>query len=136
MGNILKKIVLSFLILSSWLFAAVTNEEASQRLLDSKMPIVDIRTPGEWRETGLLKGSIPIMLFDEKGNYDLRVFLEKLNSAVDTKKPFAIICRTGSRTSVLAPFLSQKLNYDVINIKSGIVYAKHLKLPILPYQSH
>lgn len=132
----MKKIVLSLLMISASLFAAITNEEASQNLINSNIPIVDIRTPGEWKETGLLKGSIPIMLFDEKGNYDLKDFLEKLNGAVDTKKPFAIICRTGSRTSVLAPFLSQKLNYDVINIKSGIVYAKQLKLPILPYQSH
>ncbi|MDQ1244776.1 MAG: hypothetical protein QG565_1116 [Campylobacterota bacterium] len=123
-------------MVSASLFAAITNEEASQQLINSNIPIVDIRTPGEWKETGLLKGSIPIMLFDEKGNYDLKDFLAKLNNAVDTKKPFAIICRTGSRTSVLAPFLSQKLNYDVINIKSGIVYAKQLKLPILPYQAH
>lgn len=132
----MKKIALSLLLVSASLFAAITNEEASEKLISSNVPIVDIRTPGEWKETGLLKGSIPIMLFDEKGNYDLKDFLEKLNKVVDTKKQFAIICRTGSRTSVLAPFLSQKLNYDVINIKSGIVYAKQLKLPILPYQAH
>lgn len=130
----LKKILLSLLLVGSCLFASVKDEEASQVLLDSKIPIVDIRTPSEWKETGLLQGSIPIMLFDEKGKYDLNDFLDKLNSAVDTKKPFAIICRTGSRTKILAQFLSQKLNYEVINIKSGIVYAKSLKLPILPYQ--
>jgi rhodanese-related sulfurtransferase len=126
----LKKTILSLLLLSTWLFATVKNEEASQALLDSKIPIVDIRTPAEWRETGLLKGSIPIMFFDEKGNYDINDFLQKLNSAVDTKKPFAIICRTGSRTRILASFLSQKLNYDIINIKRGILYAKYLKLDI------
>jgi len=130
----LKKILLSLIILSVSLFATITNKEATLQLIDSGIPIVDIRTPGEWKETGLLKGSIPIMLFDERGNYDLKLFLEQLNSAVDTKKPFAIICRTGSRTVILANFLSQKLNYDVINIKSGIVYAKYMKLPILPYK--
>lgn len=130
----MKKILLSLLLVGSWLFASVKDEEASQALLNSKIPIVDIRTPSEWKETGLLQGSIPIMLFDEKGQYDLNDFLQKLNSAVDTKKPFAIICRTGSRTKILASFLSQKMNYDVVNIKSGILYAKHLKLPILPYQ--
>ncbi len=130
----MKKLLLLSLLLASSLFATITNQEASQQLLDSKTPIVDIRTPSEWKETGLLQGSIPIMLFDEKGNYDLKVFLEKLNQSVDTKKPFAIICRTGSRTSILAQFLSQKLNYDVINIKSGIVYAKRLNLPIAPYK--
>ncbi|MDD5401250.1 MAG: rhodanese-like domain-containing protein [Sulfurimonas sp.] len=132
----MKKILLSFLFLSTLLFASVKDEEASQALIDSKMPIVDIRTPSEWKETGLLQGSIPIMLFDEKGKYDLNDFLQKLNSAIDTKKPFAIICRTGSRTKILASFLSQKMNYEVVNIKSGIVYAKYLKLPILPYQAN
>lgn len=123
-----------FFVLTVSVFATVTNEEASQKLIDSTMPIVDIRTPGEWKETGLLKRAIPIMLFDEKGNYNLRVFLDKLNKAVDTTKPFAIICRTGSRTRILATFLSKKLNYNVINLKSGMVYASYMRLPILPYK--
>jgi len=130
----LKKLLLSFLFLSASLFASITNQEVSQEFLDSKVPIVDIRTPGEWKETGLLKGAIPIMLFDERGNYDLRKFLKQLNDAVDTTKPFAIICRTGSRTSVLANFLSKKMNYKVINLKSGIVYAKYIGLPMVPYR--
>lgn len=129
----MKKIIVLFFILSISVFATITNEEASQKLIDSNIPIVDIRTPGEWKETGLLKRSIPIMLFDEKGNYDLKVFLDKLNKAVDTTKPFAIICRTGSRTKLLAAFLSNKLNYNVINIKSGILYANFIHLPIVPY---
>ena len=104
----MKKLLLSFLFLGISLFASITNQEVSQEFLDSNIPIVDIRTPAEWKETGLLKGSIPIMLFDERGNYNLRVFLKQLNDAVDTTKPFAIICRTGSRTVVLANFLSKK----------------------------
>jgi len=132
----LKKIFLSILVLSLSLFASIKNQDASYELLNSNIPIVDIRTPGEWKETGLLKGAIPIMLFDEKGNYDLKVFLEKLNGNVDTKKPFAIICRTGSRTKILAQFLSQKLNYDVINMTNGMVYVKYKKLPITPYRSN
>ena len=130
----MKKIFLSLLLLSITLFASITNKEATQQFIDSGIPIVDIRTPGEWKETGLVKGSIPIMLFDEKGNYNLKLFLEQLNSAVDTKKPFAIICRTGSRTVLLANFLSKKMNYDVINIKSGIVYPQYLKIPLVPYR--
>ena len=130
----MKKIIMLFLVLTVSVFATVTNEEASQKLIDSNIPIVDIRTPGEWKETGLLKRSIPIMLFDEKGNYDLKVFLDELNKVVDTTKQFAIICRTGSRTKLLAEFLSKKLNYNVINIKSGIMYANFIHLPIVPYK--
>ena len=130
----MKKLFLSFLFLSVSLFATITNQEVSQKFLDSNVPIVDIRTPGEWKETGLLKGAIPIMLFDERGNYDLKLFLKQLNDAVDTTKPFAIICRTGSRTVVLANFLSKKMNYQIINLKSGMVYAKYIKMPIVPFQ--
>lgn len=130
----MKKIILSFLFLAVSLYATVTNQEVSQELIDSNTPIIDIRTPGEWKETGLLKKAIPIMLFDERGNYDLKLFLDKLNNAVDTKKPFAIICRTGSRTVILANFLSKKLNYNVINLKSGMMYAMYKKLPIIPYK--
>ena len=121
-------------ILSLSLYAKIINAYASQELIDSKIPIVDIRTPQEWKETGLVKGSIPIMLFDEKGNYDLKVFLADLNKAVDTTKPFAIICRTGSRTKVLANFLSKKMNYTVTDLQNGIMYAKYKKLKLVPYK--
>lgn len=112
----------------------MTNEYPSQKILDSKIPIVDIRTPGEWVETGIVKNSITIMFWDEKGGYDVNAFLTELNKKVDTKKPFALICRTGSRTSIVADFLAKKLHYDVVNILGGIVYLKAMKLKTVPYE--
>jgi len=126
----LKKIFLALLLLTVSLFAELKNEYISQKLLDSGTPIVDIRTASEWRESGLLPNAIPITFFDERGNYNINAFLTELNKKVDTKKPFAIICHTGSRTGMLAPFLSEKLNYKVINLKGGMDYATrvlHLK---------
>jgi rhodanese-related sulfurtransferase len=103
--------------------------------MNKQIPIVDIRTPGEWRETGLLQGAIPIMFFDERGNYDARKFLQELNKKVDTKKPFALICHTGSRTSMVSPWLAKEFGYDVINLKGGMEYATKVShLPTLPYK--
>ena len=130
----MKKLLILTILLASSLFATLINQYASQELLDSKIPIVDIRTPPEWVETGLIQGAIPIMFFNEQGGYDINAWLKELNEKVDTSKPFALICRTGSRTAVLAPFLSQKLNYKVTNIKGGMVYAKAAKLAIHPYK--
>ena len=126
----MNKILITLLILATSLLAELKHEYLSQKLIDSKIPIVDIRTPGEWKETGIVKNSIPIMFFNEAGGYDVNLFLTELNAKVDTKKPFALICRTGSRTSVISSFLSEKLGYSVINIKGGIVLAKpnHIKL--------
>ena len=129
----MKKIIITALLLISSLYATLSNEYPTQKLLDSQIPIVDIRTPPEWVETGLIQGAIPIMFFNEQGNYNINTWLTELNKKVDTTKPFALICRTGSRTAVLAPFLSQKLNYQVINIQGGMVYTKAAKLAILPY---
>lgn len=132
--NNLKKIVLALLISLSSLYATVTNKYPTQELLNSKIPIVDIRTPGEWRETGLLKGSIPIMFFNERGKYDIQGFVNELNAKVDTTKPFALICRTASRTRLVANFLSTELNYNVIDLTGGIVYVQAKKLPMTPYK--
>lgn len=126
----MKKIFLSLILLSISLYAQLTNQPASQKLLDSGTPIVDIRTPAEWRETGVLKNAVTIMFFDEQGKYDVNSFLTELNQKVDTTKPFALICHTGSRTAMVSQFLSQELKYNVINIQGGMDYATrglHLK---------
>jgi len=119
----LKKIIVTLLLLSVSLFAELTNQYISKDFLNKNIPIVDVRTPGEWHETGLLKGAIPIMFFDTRGNYNARGFLEELNKKVDTTKPFALICRTGSRTSMIAPWLAKEFGYKVINLQGGMEYA-------------
>lgn len=131
----MKKTVFALLFLSVSLFAELTNQYITKEFISKNIPIVDIRTPGEWRETGLLKNAIPIMFFDERGNYDARKFLQELNQKVDVSKPFALICHTGSRTSMVAPWLSKEFHYKVINLQGGMEYAtKGLKLNTIPYK--
>jgi rhodanese-related sulfurtransferase len=130
----LKKIILSVLLLSVSLFADLKNEYISQAFMKKNIPIVDIRTPGEWHETGILKGAVPIMFFHPDGKYDVNAFLKELNAKVNTKKPFALICHTGNRTSIVAPWLSKELHYKVINLKGGMEYAtKIAHLQTIPY---
>ena len=130
----MKYLFVLLLILSPLLHAEYKLEPFSKELIEKKVPIVDIRTPGEWKETGLVKGSIPIQFFNEQGQYDIQSFLKELNEKVDTSKEFVLICRTGSRTQMVGMFLSDKLNYKVIDIKDGIVHAYKLHAPIVPYK--
>jgi len=122
------------LLMAVSLFAEVKNQYIDQKLIDSGVQIVDIRTPGEWKQTGLVKGSIPIMFFDERGKYDIPLFLTTLNKKVDTKKEFALICRTGSRTKTVANFLSQEYGYKIINLQGGIMYGLGKNIPVSPYK--
>ena len=126
----MKKIIFALMITGLSLFAQMTNQYPTKELLKKNIPIVDIRTKGEWKETGILQGAIPITFWDAKGHYDAHKFLNKLNKKVDTTKPFALICHTGSRTSVVAPWLSKKFGYKVINLQGGMEYvinALHIK---------
>jgi rhodanese-related sulfurtransferase len=133
----MKKIILTLLVISVSLFAELTNKYITKDFLDSKIPIVDIRTAPEWKETGILPNAIPLTFFDTRGNYNTREFLKQLNAKVDTSKPFALICHTGNRTSMVASWLAQDLHYDVINLKGGMDYAtKTLHLKTVPYKAH
>ena len=133
--NIMKKIILLLTVFTLSLLAEVKNEYLSKELLQQGIPIVDIRTPTEWKQTGLLQGAVPIMFWDEKGSYDTRRFLETLHKKIDTSKPFALICHTGNRTSIVAPWLAKEFGYKVINLKGGMEYAtKGLHVKTIPYE--
>lgn len=130
----MKHFLMIMLLMAVSLFAEVKNRYIDQKLIDSGIQIVDIRTPGEWKQTGLVKGSIPIMFFDERGKYDIPLFLTTLNKKVDTKKEFALICRTGSRTKTVANFLSQEYGYKIVNLQGGIMYGLGKNIPVSPYK--
>lgn len=129
----MNKILLTLLLLICSVFAEVINEYPSQKHIDSKIKIIDIRTEPEWKETGLLPGAIPITFFDDKGNYDVPVFMAELNKHVKQGEKFAIICHTGSRTTILADFLAEYYHMSVINLRGGMYYAEGKHLKTVPY---
>ena len=130
----MKKLLFLLAFFTASLFAEVTNIYPDTAFLNKKIPVVDIRTQGEWKETGVLKGAIPITFFDERGNYNIPLFLKELSAQVDVKKPFALICRSGSRTKMVSAFLSQKLGYSVYDLNGGMLYAMGKNLPIVTYK--
>lgn len=134
-GFSLNKILVIMLLLISSVFAEVINKYPSQKLIDSKITIIDIRTKPEWKETGLLSGAIPITFFDEKGKYDIPLFMQKLQRHVKPNETFAIICHTGSRTAILADFLAKYYHMKVINLRGGMHYAQQIHLKSVPYMS-
>jgi len=117
-----KKILVIVAFLTSMLSAQLQQVVATKSFLDNNknLKIIDIRTPPEWKETGVVKGSYTIEFFNQQGGYDVNKFTAELNRVVKKGEKFAIICRTGSRTSAIASFLSDKLGYNLINLKGGI----------------
>ena len=118
----MKKIILGVLLFGGLLFAKVTDIVVTPEFVNNTdLKIIDIRTKGEWKETGIVKGSYTLTFFDERGNYDIEGFLNALNKIVQKGEKFALICRTGSRTGMVSNFLGNKLDYDVVNLRGGIL---------------
>lgn len=128
------RFVVLFVMATLALFADYKERPIDINIVNSKTKIIDIRTPSEWRETGLVKGSVPIMFFDEAGNYNVEKFLNDLDKVVKKNEEFALICNSGSRTKVVGQFLGNQLGYRVIDLTGGIQYAIAKKIPLTPYK--
>ena len=99
----------------------INNEEIA-KLIKNNVPIVDIRRPSEWSDTGVIAGSNLLTFFDEKGNYDAKKWLAKFKKSAKKGDPVIIICRSGRRSGIVAKFLDEQANYaNVYNASGGIV---------------
>ena len=91
-----------------------------EMLENSDMKVVDIRTPMEWSETGVVPGSTMVTFFDQMGNYNAEEFLGKIDELGGKEVEIGLLCRTGNRTSQVAGFLAQQ-GYNVKNLEGGIM---------------
>lgn len=120
----MRPLLLLFLLLTSLCSRAeiidIDNEQLA-KLQAAGVPLVDIRTEGEWRETGIVPGSRLLTFFDERGQANPTVWLDQLKRISPADKPVAVICRSGNRTQAVSRFLSEQAAYrTVYNVRSGI----------------
>ncbi|MBK8458748.1 MAG: rhodanese-like domain-containing protein, partial [Phyllobacteriaceae bacterium] len=80
-----------------------------------KVALVDIRTPPEWKETGVPAPATPIDMTSANFIPELKAVI-----AANPDKRLAFICRTGNRSAHLAQVLEQAGLKDVIDVAGGI----------------
>jgi rhodanese-related sulfurtransferase len=103
--------------------AEIINIDNAQlaRLAASGVPVIDIRTEGEWKSTGIIQGSKTLTFFDEVGRSNPPQWLEKVRAYAQPNQPVILICRSGSRSTAAARFLSEQSGYSTIyNVSKGI----------------
>jgi rhodanese-related sulfurtransferase len=98
----------------------IDNAELA-RLAGAGVPVIDIRTAGEWKQTGILPGSRLLTFFDEHGRADPPAWLQQVQAVAGPDQPVIVICRSGNRTRAASQFLSQQAGYrKVYNAREGI----------------
>jgi len=85
-----------------------------------ELTIVDIRTPQEWRQTGIGKG-VERLDMRHPGGPD--GFVSEILARVDGDKtaPIGLICRTGNRSGHVQQVLLNNGFTQVFNIREGMV---------------
>ncbi|WP_300514253.1 rhodanese-like domain-containing protein [Aliiroseovarius sp.] len=89
---------------------------AFDALLQDRLRMLDIRTPEEWRETGVAQGAWPVNLYDER-------FPERLFKARELAegRPVALICRTGGRSGGVMASLRESGFPGFVDVSEGML---------------
>ena len=116
---------LSLLLLSLTTHADVIglDPQGLQQMMAKGVPLVDVRTPKEWHQTGIIKGAHLLTFFDEKGHYDIPDWMAKFSKIAGKDDPVILVCRTGHRTHEIGQFLNEKRGYTrVYELRGGITH--------------
>ena len=121
----MKKLVIIFFFLTiPKLFAEVKEVDNHEiiSLMQTGVPIIDIRRSSEWRDTGVIKQSNLLTFFDKQGKYNIDKWLPELKKIVKEGDPVIIICRSGRRSGIVSKFLDEQAYYtNVYNASGGIL---------------
>lgn len=117
--KILLPCVLLLMALSARAEPDLSAPEAAAATAAGKITLVDIRTPPEWKETGVAKGARLLNMLHPQGAPGFtNALLEKVNG--DRNAPIALICRTGNRTTQVQRYLQSVGFTQVYNVKEGM----------------
>lgn len=81
---------------------------------DDSYYLVDIRTPDEWKDTGVIKGA-HLVTFTSADD-----LLNKIRAKIEPDQKLAVICRSGTRSSRAARKLAKAVTWDVVDIQGGM----------------
>ena len=91
------------------------------RLTASGVALIDIRTAGEWKDTGVIAGSRLITFYDEQGRSNPPHWLEQVKAVAKPGQPVILVCRSGKRSDAAAKFLSAQPGYPTVyNVAKGL----------------
>lgn len=113
--NKILKLTLCTTICASAAFAKISTIEATPENVAKFTQIVDVRTPSEWQESGVINGAKLVTLVNDAAQFrqDLQ------NAGVDLSKPVAFICRSGRRSAHAASLVDSDAA-DITNLNGGM----------------
>ncbi len=108
--------------------------QAHEKARKGEVLLIDVRTPEEWKETGIPEGAHPVELAPS--------FLARLKELTggDKTRPVAFMCATGARSEYVARELAKRGWTHVFDVAGGVFGGPKGKgwkaegLPMIPYK--
>ncbi|MGV1017555.1 MAG: rhodanese-like domain-containing protein [Fluviibacter phosphoraccumulans] len=109
-------------LVSTLALAEIHNIDNAEllRLQEKGVPVVDIRTPEEWQDTGVIKGA-RLMTYSFSGGFDKAAWLKQVQQVAKPGEPVILVCRSGRRSAAVADYLeSQPTKRKIYNASGGM----------------
>lgn len=141
--NIFVALALLIALVVAWsAFASdiISAPEAHIRSAKGEITLIDVRSVGEWRDSGIPKGAKAISIHDPDG---MAAFVGRVTAAVkgDKSRPVALICARGVRSTRADWALSKAGFTNILNVREGTLGNWidgpgwfDRKLPVEPYR--
>jgi rhodanese-related sulfurtransferase len=100
--------------------AVMDAPTAFEKVTNGELLLLDIRSPQEWKETGVASVAKKVSMHE-------RGFLQKLDALIggDKSKPIALICRTGNRSARMQYELTKRGYSNVIDVYEGMAGSRN-----------
>ncbi len=93
----------------------MTVEQANAAVQTGELILLDVRTPGEWKETGVPKGAWPVNLQDKNFGKNLSAILDR-----NPDKKIGFICRTGNRSGYVFKAVQKYGVQNIVDVSEGM----------------
>lgn len=98
----------------------ISGPDALSRAKQGQVTIIDVRSPEEWKQTGLPLGAHAVTIHDPEGiDGFVRALTRSFGGRLDT--PVALICATGRRSTRARIALVKAGFTQVLNIDEGML---------------
>ncbi len=112
----------------------ITVQDAHAQAASGEIVLIDVRTPGEWRDTGVGEGAHTVSMH-------LPGFAEKLAAIIggDMSKTVALICARGGRSARMSAQLARMGYTKILDVAEGMLGSGHgpgwlgTRLPTVPF---
>jgi len=114
----------AFFLVASLGFAGdrtiVSADKAFAMARDGQVTIVDVRSPTEWRQTGIPQGALTVTIHNPDGEQGFVAAMTEILGG-DKNRPIALICASGNRSARAQQWLEAAGFSSVSNISEGMM---------------